>query len=1314
MKHPFSILFFLACASTLAARADSIPRPAGATFARGALFMVDGYAAGRPALDGFPVLVRLSAGSPSGFAYSQLQSPSTGADLVFVDMDGTALPFEIDTWDPSGTSLVWVRLPSMQHGTQFAMCWGSETAGKAVCPDDPWRGYAGVWHLGETAGGSTVVSDSTTNGLSGSTVSSSSSKTDGKIGRSRHVTTDGQHTPGLNSGITVDLSDAAKRAAVDGLGTEFTASMWVRVTADYNYFYLISRKNSDGYASWGVQTLNNATGTIRLYSAGTADSQVASPKLSVALGAKNEWHKIDFVWKADGSYEIYQDGANRLADKLYNKQPAVQGSLNLSLGGALQNGSAKGGRGLNGDLDEVRLRAFVPSADWVAADYAAQANPAFLSAGTAEDIDETGPAAMLSVAGEHYSGATARVRLFSLGGNAESATVRIVISSSEDFADPVWSDESPVSSAGLYEVAATGLSFGTAYWARATVTNDLGADISLGPVPFRTPSPGAPEGTAEIAVRGFTTLSALGAVTAFGTDATSATMRLEASTDAGFSMLAGVSAEVPATLGQGAALEIADLEPATEYRLRLRLANEWGVEAFVEIPATRTLAGPFDASGIGWTFSEDVTEVNVSFDVTAVFSGATGTATLYCDEGAEPTVSRGERTVDAPGSVAWEGIPFGDEPLNAKVVLVSEVGGATYAQTWTAVVDLAFKRPKRIPVEEGLTTLVGQDGTEKGPVDGSVFDGDFGTGLLAVMAGDSIVLDFTGLFDPGKPNQRMYVGDILVAHGIANTYSLYLSEDGTTWTPVEEAQGAAATGSVDYPVKTWVSKIKYVVGEARTSYHVPLLSELQVYGYLSDSPHVVSKWPLAWIYKANGTPCEKDSSDSTQPSATGGGSYMRDLFNGNFNDSVYLGPNGRLNNGSYVMLDFTSEMPDGWFVTEIRTGSKTDHSYSLYYSANGIAWTPVAGGTGVKATGEKTFSVNDSARYVKCVWDAIGGWTPTFNELQVWGMDPADVACVHASWTAWEPVEGSATCLNYGFDAQYCTVCGERAIRENRSIPPLGHDYVSRLDRSGKYRQFGRGAIGCSRCGFLLDCPEPVNLVTNRVDGEQIGVVRSEGLIRFTNLSVTSTGDAGYGVRPGHLINDNWAWGWNNYWFSTGNDADPHVDYELGTVMDLAWVDVSLPNATHVVRFYDVDDASGEETQLKQFLVARTDPELGDQYHVYRAPGEELDDLYGDGEFDELTVVKDPGIPANRLDENGQTIMEEKDGSMVPVSNSYNQYQRFTLRFYEQPVRHLRIRQFKENGDAKKPMEISELHPWGTVKGAGDLRYRKESLLILR
>ena len=31
-----------------------------------------------------------------------------------------------------------------------------------------------------------------------------------------------------------------------------------------------------------------------------------------------------------------------------------------------------------------------------------------------------------------------------------------------------------------------------------------------------------------------------------------------------------------------------------------------------------------------------------------------------------------------------------------------------------------------------------------------------------------------------------------------------------------------------------------------------------------------------------------------------------------------------------------------------------------------------------------------------------------------------------------------------------------------------------------------------------------------------------------------------------------------------------------------------------------------------------------------------------------------------------------------------------------------------------KPMYVSELHPWGTVKGAGDMRYRRETLLILK
>ena len=82
-------------------------------FARGVLFTVDGYDASRPALTDFPVLVRISEAGITGFDYDDLMFKSTGDDICFVAEDGTPLAFEIDTWNPSGESLVWVKLPSM-------------------------------------------------------------------------------------------------------------------------------------------------------------------------------------------------------------------------------------------------------------------------------------------------------------------------------------------------------------------------------------------------------------------------------------------------------------------------------------------------------------------------------------------------------------------------------------------------------------------------------------------------------------------------------------------------------------------------------------------------------------------------------------------------------------------------------------------------------------------------------------------------------------------------------------------------------------------------------------------------------------------------------------------------------------------------------------------------------------------------------------------------------------------------------------------------------------------------------------------------
>ena len=91
------------------------------------MFTVADYEGSSP-LSGFPVLVRIAENFPSGFSYTNLHNGIAAdfndVDIAFVGMDRNGLPYEIDTWNTNGTSLIWVQLPTMTNGTQFVMCWG--------------------------------------------------------------------------------------------------------------------------------------------------------------------------------------------------------------------------------------------------------------------------------------------------------------------------------------------------------------------------------------------------------------------------------------------------------------------------------------------------------------------------------------------------------------------------------------------------------------------------------------------------------------------------------------------------------------------------------------------------------------------------------------------------------------------------------------------------------------------------------------------------------------------------------------------------------------------------------------------------------------------------------------------------------------------------------------------------------------------------------------------------------------------------------------------------------------------------------------
>src|SRR5262245_671420 len=87
-----------------------------------------------------PVLVRLD---PSRIDYALTKTG--GADLRFTDASGTELAHQITRWDPTGTSIVWVKLPGLAAGAVFYLEIGGVE--HTVDPVPVWSAYTAVFHF---------------------------------------------------------------------------------------------------------------------------------------------------------------------------------------------------------------------------------------------------------------------------------------------------------------------------------------------------------------------------------------------------------------------------------------------------------------------------------------------------------------------------------------------------------------------------------------------------------------------------------------------------------------------------------------------------------------------------------------------------------------------------------------------------------------------------------------------------------------------------------------------------------------------------------------------------------------------------------------------------------------------------------------------------------------------------------------------------------------------------------------------------------------------------------------------------------------
>ena len=306
-------------------------------------------------LTNFPVLVRLSESIP-GFSYDKCKSD----ELRFALADGTMLAHEIDYWNENGESTVWVNVPELTSNTVIRACWGFKPGREPLDrpSDEAWSDYVGVWHFSEASG---IAHDSSGNGYDsiddgGGTLSNLNAK----VGLARNA----NMTSMITSVTKLDSTSAVKPITTM---SKFSVSGWMYsnvdvATASKKYPQQIRNKNGwDEGTGWytGIEGTSdkfcgNGSGRTRTI-------------ITLPASIYTNWVYITTIFN-DTSCSVYANGA------FVTNTPinTVKASTTYPLRFATD---------FNGIMDEYRIHDRLEDDAYIAADYATQTDPDFLTFG---------------------------------------------------------------------------------------------------------------------------------------------------------------------------------------------------------------------------------------------------------------------------------------------------------------------------------------------------------------------------------------------------------------------------------------------------------------------------------------------------------------------------------------------------------------------------------------------------------------------------------------------------------------------------------------------------------------------------------------------------------------------------------------------------------------------------------------------------------------------------------------------------------------------------------------------------------------------
>lgn len=305
----------------------------------------------------FPLLVRVDS---TRIDYSAMQS--AGQDLRFYDSDGvTSLSHEIERWDSSGNSYIWVRVPQIDASSSsdsIVMCYGNSTAADGQAATAVWNSnFRAVWHFSST----TIASDSTANGSAGT--NNTIAEADGQVGKAYSFN-------GTSSWV-----DLGQNKSFIGGNSFTTISAWIAPSAT-----IASTKNILAITKSGTPPINSSRVTFggdatNNFSAGgraddTAPSNATQSTTTSPL-LSNSWQFLTVVIDYAGQDIRFYYNGSLIADNNATLASWTAASLSSTPSANAAIGAEDDGSAFYfpGKIDELRLSDSARSAAWIAADY---------------------------------------------------------------------------------------------------------------------------------------------------------------------------------------------------------------------------------------------------------------------------------------------------------------------------------------------------------------------------------------------------------------------------------------------------------------------------------------------------------------------------------------------------------------------------------------------------------------------------------------------------------------------------------------------------------------------------------------------------------------------------------------------------------------------------------------------------------------------------------------------------------------------------------------------------------------------------------